>query len=129
MSPALSPDRPPHGPSSAAAAPHDEWSALASLASGVPGFYRPRVPAPWVQPWGTEGALSFYDTAPLRQSLEEFVYFDLLNSGRLRLSVGAANIRKGNSVYFDTRDRRIGPEHIMASAALPPGFAQAADGG
>jgi NTE family protein len=101
----------------------NEWSALASLASGVPGFYRPRVPSPWVQPWGTEGALSFYDTAPLRQSLEEFVDFDLLNSGRLRLSVGAANIRKGNSVYFDTRDRRIGPEHIMASAALPPGFA------
>lgn len=101
----------------------NEWSALASLASGVPGFYRLRVPSAWVQPWGTEGALSFYDTAPLRQSLEEFVDFDLLNSGHLRLSVGAANIRKGNSVYFDTRERRIGPEHIMASAALPPGFA------
>jgi NTE family protein len=36
--------------------------------------------------------------------------------------VGAANIRKGNSVYFDTHERRLGPEHIMASAALPPGF-------
>ena len=36
--------------------------------------------------------------------------------------MGAANIRKGNSVYFDTRERRLGPEHIMASAALPPGF-------
>ncbi len=100
----------------------NEWSALASVASGVPGFYRPRLPTAWLHPWGTAAALSFYDTAPMRQTLEEFVDFDLLNAGEPRLSVGAANIRKGNSVYFDTRERRLGPEHIMASAALPPGF-------
>ena len=100
----------------------NEWSALASVASGIPGFFLPRLPLAWLQPWGTEGALSFYDTAPLRETLEQLVDFDLLNVGHPRLSVGAANIRKGNSVYFDTRDRRIGPEHIMASAALPPGF-------
>lgn len=100
----------------------NEWSALASVASGVPGFFLPRVPSAWLQPWGTEGALSFYDTAPLRETLEQLVDFDLLNAGHPRLSVGAANIRKGNSVYFDTREQQIGPEHIMASAALPPGF-------
>ena len=100
----------------------NEWSALASVASGIPGFFLPRLSLAWLQPWGMEGALSFYDTAPLRETLEQLVDFDLLNAGHLRLSVGAANIRKGNSVYFDTRDRRIGPEHIMASAALPPGF-------
>jgi NTE family protein len=100
----------------------NEWSALTSLASGVPGFFIPRVPPAWLQPWGTEAALSFYDTSPLRATLEQLVDFDLLNDGHPRLSVGAANIRKGNSVYFDTRERRIGPEHIMASAALPPGF-------
>lgn len=100
----------------------NEWSALASIASGVRGFYRPRVPSPWLQPWGTDAALSLYDTAPLRETLLQFVDFDLLNAGHPRLSVGAANIRKGNSVYFDTRERRLGPEHIMASAALPPGF-------
>jgi NTE family protein len=44
----------------------NEWSALASIASGVQGFFRPRVPAAWLQPRGTEAALSFYDTAPLR---------------------------------------------------------------
>ena len=100
----------------------NEWSALASIAAGVPGFYRVRMPSAWLHPWGTEAALSFYDPAPLRSTLEQFVDFDLLNAGRPRLSVGAANIRKGNSVYFDTRERRLGPEHIMASAALPPGF-------
>ena len=31
----------------------NEWSALASVASGVPGFYRPRVPTAWLHPWGT----------------------------------------------------------------------------
>src|SRR6185437_8408992 len=91
-------------------------------AAGVPGFYRMRMPSAWLHPWGTDAALSFYDPAPLRSTLERLVDFDLLNAGRPRLSVGAANIRKGNSVYFDTRERRIGPEHIMASAALPPGF-------
>jgi NTE family protein len=37
-------------------------------------------------------------------------------------SVGAVNVRTGNFVYFDTQTHRIGPEHILASAALPPGF-------
>ena len=100
----------------------NEWSALASITSGVDGFYSPRMPPAWLQPWGTEGALSFYDTAPLRATLERLIDFKLLNSKDVRFSVGAANIRKGNSVYFDTEERRIGPEHIMASAALPPGF-------
>ena len=40
----------------------------------------------------------------------------------MRLSVGAVNVRSGNFVYFDSATRKIGPEHIMASAALPPGF-------
>jgi NTE family protein len=33
------------------------------------------------------------------------------------------NIRLGNSVYFDNARQRIGPEHVMASGALPPAFA------
>ena len=36
--------------------------------------------------------------------------------------MGAANVHTGNSKYFDNRDDTIGPEHIMASGALPPGF-------
>jgi len=100
----------------------NEWSALASITSGVDGFYSPRMPPAWLQPWGTEGALSFYDMAPLRATLGRLIDFELLNAKDVRFSVGAANIRKGNSVYFDSGERRIGPEHIMASAALPPGF-------
>src|SRR5206468_11008180 len=39
-----------------------------------------------------------------------------------RLSVGAVNVRTGNSIYFDNATQRIGVDHIMASGALPPGF-------
>src|SRR3954451_6583728 len=35
---------------------------------------------------------------------------------------GAANVRTGNFVYFDNHHDGIGPEHVMASGALPPGL-------
>ena len=97
-------------------------SAFYTVAAGVDGFFRPRVPPPWLFPDGAAAASSFYDTAPLRETLEALIDFDLLNSGEVRLSIGAVNVRSGNSVYFDNLNQRIGPEHIMASGALPPGF-------
>jgi NTE family protein len=98
--------------------------ASASLAAmfGLPGFFEPRIPPALSYPLGAPEALSIYRTAPLRGTIEELVDFDLLNSGAMRISLGAVNIRSGNFVYFDSRDQTIGPEHIMASGALPPGF-------
>lgn len=90
--------------------------------TGVPGFFRPRVVPPLLAAPGTPQALSLYDTAPLRRTLEELVDFDLLNSGAVRMSVGAVNVRTGNFVYFDSEERRITADHIMASGALPPGL-------
>jgi len=101
---------------------HQFHAAVASI-FGVEGFYKPHVPPPFLQPDGTDAAISFYDSAPLRATLERLVDFDLINSKKLRLSVGAANVRTGNSVYFDNYHQKIGPEHIMASGALPPAFA------
>ena len=69
-----------------------------------------------------DAATSFYDTSPLRDTLLRLVDFDRLNSGDIRVSVGAVNVRSGNFVYFDTAERKLGPEHFMASGALPPGF-------
>jgi NTE family protein len=100
-----------------------QFSAAVSASFGVNGFYAPRVPPPMFQPEGSDAALSYYDTAPLRRTLERLVDFDLVNSRRVRLSVGAVNVRTGNSIYFDNTRERITPEHIMASGALPPAFA------
>jgi hypothetical protein len=52
----------------------------------------------------------------------ELVDFDLLNSGLVRMSIGAVQVLTGNMQYFDTASQLIGPEHVMASGALPPGF-------
>ncbi len=98
------------------------WSATSALMGGQSGFFIPRLPPPWVHPPGADGATSFYDTAPLRATLERLVDFDRLNSGEVRVSVGAVNVRTGNFVYFDSADMPIRPEHVMASGALPPGF-------
>jgi NTE family protein len=43
--------------------------------------------------------------------------------------VGAVNVRTGNFAYFDNTRQKIGPEHIMASGALPPGFPAVEIGG
>ena len=91
------------------------------MANGVPGFFQPRVPAPYL-PWAKGGPPSFYDTSPLRATLEELVDFDRINSRQMRLSVGAVNVRTGNFAYFDNAVDIIRAEHVMASGALPPGF-------
>jgi NTE family protein len=95
---------------------------LAALLGGVPGFFKPRVPPPYFQPNGTLEAISYYDAAPLRATLERLVDFDLINAGAMRFSVGAVKVRTGNFVYFDNATHQICPEHIMASGSLPPGF-------
>jgi len=100
----------------------NETNATIAMLFGVSGFFSPRVPAAPFQPPGTAAAISYYDTEPLRRTLERLVDFDRLNSGAVHLSVGAVNVRSGNFVYFDTRHQRLDPRHIMASGALPPGF-------
>ncbi|WP_310338831.1 patatin-like phospholipase family protein [Rhodoferax saidenbachensis] len=101
----------------------NETSASQAMLFGVPGFYAPRFPPAPLQPRGTLEAISYYDTAPLRQTLERLVDFDRINTGTVRLSVGAVNVRSGNFEYFDSAKQRIDVRHIMASGALPPGFA------
>jgi len=99
-----------------------QWSASGASLFGIPGFFKPRM-SPEALKGGAAKMLSYYDTSPLRSTLERLVDFDRINAKEVRLSVGAVNVRTGNSVYFDNAVHTIGPEHIMASGALPPGFA------
>jgi len=100
----------------------NEVRSWGALIGGAPGFFQPRVPPAFLYPNGAPEALSYYDVAPLRATLERLVDFDLIDTGATRLSVGAVNIRTGNFVYFDSTTHRIYPEHVIASGSLPPGF-------
>lgn len=92
--------------------------AAGAVLFGSRGFFRPRSPLDWVG--GRQ--VSFYDTSELRQTLCELTDFDRINGGDVRLSVGAVEVETGNMVYFDSKTMKLGPEHVMASGALPPGF-------
>lgn len=96
---------------------------LHTLTQGVAGFFEGNPRAPWGIhfPVGIERA-AFYTTEPLKRTLSELVDFDHINSRNTRLTVGAVSVRSGEMRYFDSRDMALGPEHIMASGALPPGF-------
>ena len=96
-------------------------SAMEAIFWGQPNFFTPRLPAPLLG-HGRPEATSFYDTGPLRASLLRLADFDRINRGEVRLSLGATRVRTGELVFFDNRRDTIGPEHVMASGALPPGF-------
>ena len=101
----------------------DTWSYWSTLVSGIPGFFKPNLPAFWGAhiPLGIDRA-GFYSTASLRETLAELVDFSIINRRSPRLTVGAANVRTSMMHYFDSRQSEITTEHIMASGALPPAF-------
>ena len=111
-----------HLPDSSLHTLFSEAAAAWTATVGVAGFFRPRMPPAVFYPPGAPEALSFYDTTPLRATLERLVDFDRINAREVRLSLGAVNVRTGELVYFDNEHCTIGPEHVMASGALPPGF-------
>jgi NTE family protein len=82
---------------------------------GNPEFFRMRTDyingATWT---------SFYDTSPLRATLEEFIDFAEIQRSRVKLFVTATNVATGRVEVFD--NHAITPDHILASGALPPGF-------
>ena len=110
----------------------NHFNSATIAAFGVPGFFRPHFPPAVFAPHGSLEALSIYDTGPLQRTLEELVDFDLIARRQVRLSIGAVNVRTGNSIYFDSFDRSQPPiraEHVRASGALPPGFPPVTIGG
>src|SRR6516225_8455797 len=101
----------------------NQGRAVNILLFGASNFFTPRIPPAALWPADAPDKVSYYDTAPLRATLERMVDFDRINAGGMRFSVGAVNVGTGNFAYFDTTTDRIRPEHVMASGSLPPGFA------
>ncbi len=102
------------------------WEGLTNfrtLVLGIPGFFEPNPSAAWgpMAQVGVDRA-SYYLTHGLRETLGQLVDFDHLAHCKPRLTVGAVSVRTGMMRYFDSRDERLGPEHIAASGALPPAF-------
>jgi NTE family protein len=106
------------------------WTGLSNLTAnlttvtrGIPAFFAPN-PMAWISshaPLGIESA-AYYTTAPLRETLTGLVDLDHCAEHAIRLTVGAVNARTGEMRYFDSRDERVGIDHILASGALPPAF-------
>src|SRR5262245_58279204 len=85
------------------------------LLFGAPSFFKPRLPPPYLYPSVRTEALSFYDTTPLKATLQRLVDFDLLNDGTTRFSVGTVNVRSGSFVYFDSAQDQLGARRVVAS--------------
>ena len=94
-----------------------------AVTGGIRGFFEPNPRAYFGEhvKLGPESA-GYYSTAPLRRTLTSLVNFEQINSGPIRLTVGAANVRTSAMHYFDSRDEDLMLDHVLASGALPPAF-------
>ncbi len=108
---------------------HNMASNAEALVFGQPCFFTPRPVNPFLVPRAAAQEVSFYDTTPMLFTLRRFADFSLINSRATRLSLGATNIATGNLEFFDNHRQTIGPEHVLASGSLPPGFPATLAGG
>jgi predicted acylesterase/phospholipase RssA len=93
---------------------------------GNPGMYAPRFDYQNLWHW-----TSFYETSPLRGTLERHVSFVKLGPENFarppaerapRLILTATNLVSGKLDRFDSQEMQLGPEHVAASGSLPPSF-------
>ena len=90
---------------------------------GLPGFYTPRTDYLGFASW-----TSYYDTAPLRATLERHVDFEALNASKTFFLVTSVDVKAGTLKRFSNQaigqdaPTKIKSEHILASGSLPPQF-------
>jgi NTE family protein len=65
----------------------------------------------------------------VRGLIEELVDFSRINSGRIRLSLGAIHLATGAETIFDNDRHVLTVDHVMASATLPAGLPPVSIGG
>ena len=79
---------------------HNWWGAQQAALLGQTGFYKPKL----VVEGNSPDEISFYDTTPLRETLLELIDFEYLNSGAVRLCLGAVELASGEFVFFDSQE-------------------------
>lgn len=111
------------GPSMAPSSIANAFAVGATMAWGIPEFFKPRWLSPAIQQefWPSQWT-SLYDFSPLKRLLEKYVDFSTLAASPIRLIVTAVDVDKGELVVFDSRTDAITSDHIMASGSLPPMF-------
>jgi NTE family protein len=87
-----------------------------TMAAGRRGIFGPLLSS--LAPW-TDNRPSIFETDQLATTLEQSADFDRLNAGPCRYTATAVDLATGDDVVFDSRDRRVEPQHVRASAALP----------
>ena len=103
---------------------YEPWRrTLSIMTHGIPSFFTPR-PDTWLglHVHAGAGPAAFYHTEPLRETLMSLIDFDYLNRKETRLTVGTVGVCNGQMRYFTNRDGTLDVQHVMASAAFPPGF-------
>jgi NTE family protein len=96
--------------------------AVLAAVLGRPSIFGYRYPGLWSIFPGVPNDVALYDHARLRRTLERLVDFDRLNRAETRFTLACTDIETGDDIYFDNTRHEIGPEHILASAALAPLF-------
>jgi len=89
---------------------------------GVPGFFVARWLMPSLDYFLPFFWKNFYDTRPLRRTLERYIDFSKLPSSETRLLLTAVNVETGELEIFDSCRDRITVDHVIASGSLPPGL-------
>ena len=86
---------------------------------GDPNFFVPRLDYFNWPSW-----TYFYDTAPLRDTLQQLVDLDSLpdRTAAPALLVSATDLEEGQIRYFYSREDTLTLDHVIASGSLPPAF-------
>ena len=86
---------------------------------GDPNFFVPRLDY-----FNWPGWTYFYDTAPLRDTLQQLVDLDALpdRTAAPALLVSATDLEEGQIRYFYSREDTLTLDHVIASGSLPPAF-------